>query len=382
MLDFKQELNALRAKSLLRSPFCFENNDEIHLKVDGKQLINFSSNDYLGLSKDPRVIGSAVEALKQKGLGSGASRLVCGTLHAHRAIESQLARFKQKEGALVFPTGYMTNVGVITSLVGKGDLVVMDKLSHASIIDACQMSGATLRIFPHKHYARLDEILAKNTQHKVRLIVTDSVFSMDGDSADLCEMVEIKKRHNALLMIDEAHATGVFGDHGRGLAEACGCEYDIDIAMGTLSKALGGLGGFVAGSRDCMRYIENKARSFIYTTALPVSVCAGVMQALTIIENEPKIRKQLWDIIAYTCQQLDTICSIQCDRSPIIPIIVGSAEQAVLFSKRLFDRGFFVPAIRYPTVAKNKARLRISLSSKHTCVDIDALMYALHSIYK
>ena len=383
MIDYERELMRLKNERQLRTLSVYDTVSSAHLAVGGRDLVNFASNDYLGLSHDPRVLAAAGRSLEKNGLGAGASRLLCGSSRAHAMLEETLARFKQYEAALVFPTGYMANVGAITALAGADDLIVIDKLSHASIIDACALSGATLRVFPHKNYERLAAVLEKQrSAHAHCLIITDSVFSMDGDCADLQQLVGIKKHFDAMLMIDEAHATGVFGSGGRGYAEAAGVESEIDIMMGTLSKAVGALGGFIAASRSCIHYLVNKARPFIYTTGLPASLCAGATEAFHIIEHDAGLRERLWHTIRRVEEKLQA-AGIPCAAaSPIIPVIVGSAEKALSLSQALYEEGLYVPAIRYPTVGKNSARLRISVSAAHTQNDIDRLAEALGRLYK
>jgi 8-amino-7-oxononanoate synthase len=377
-MDLKGRLQKLEDEHLLRTLKYFEPLDAVRLRYNGRVVLNFASNDYLGLSKDARVISAAEKALRASGIGTGASRLVSGSFTVHRELEERLARFKRKESAVVFPTGYMANVGIVTALFGEHDCLFIDKLSHASIIDACTMSGADTRVFPHKNYKRLDEMLSKATGYEQRCIITDSVFSMDGDVADLRRLVQIKKEHSALLMIDEAHATGVFGTYGRGLAEEQSVEEDIDICMGTLSKALGGLGGFIAGTKTLIEYVHNKARAFIYTTSLPAPIAAALVRAIDIVEEDIGLRQRLWNNVAAARAFIkDELCRDDEISSPIIPIIVGDAERALALSGKMLEQGFYMPAVRYPTVAKNKARLRISLSAAHSADDIIRMLTVL-----
>ncbi|MFC1808607.1 8-amino-7-oxononanoate synthase [Candidatus Omnitrophota bacterium] len=382
-MGYEEKLSALADKHLLRELKYFTAIDATRLMYNDKVILNFSSNDYLGLSKDIRVIDAAKEELKHSGMGTGASRLISGTLSIHKQLEQRLAAFKKKENAMVFPTGYMANVGIITALFDKNDCIIIDKLSHASIIDACKMSEANIRIYPHKNYKRLEEIIAKLPAYEKRCIITDSVFSMDGDCVDLKELIRIKRKYDALLMIDEAHATGVFGTYGRGLAEEQGVEDDIDISMGTLSKALGGLGGFVVGSRSFIHYLHNKARSFIYTTALPGPVCAAIIKSIDIVEEDISLRQALWNNVEIVKNYLQNSLDIKNDfQSPIIPIMVGETEKALALSCRLLERGYYIPAVRYPTVPKNKARLRLSLSAKHNVDDILRMLSVLNEEFK
>jgi glycine C-acetyltransferase/8-amino-7-oxononanoate synthase len=377
-MDLKGRLQELEEEHLLRTLKYFEPVDAVRLRYNGRIVLDFSSNDYLGLSKDARVIEAAGAVLRSSGVGAGASRLISGSWKIHRELEERLAGFKRKESAVVFPTGYMANVGIVSALFGKRDCLFIDKLSHASVIDACTMSGADTRVFPHKNYERLDEMLTKATSYEQRCIITDSVFSMDGDVADLGRLVRIKNKHGALLMIDEAHATGVFGTYGRGLAEEQGVEDDIDICMGTLSKALGGLGGFISGTKTLIDYVHNKARSFIYTTSLPAPIVAALIRAIDIVEEDIGLRQRLWNNVAIVRAFVkDELGSDDKIFSPIIPVIVGDAERALALSGRMLGHGFYMPAVRYPTVGKNKARLRISLSAAHSADDIIRMLTVL-----
>jgi len=324
-------------------------------------------------------------AVDEWGWGAGSSRLVSGTLRPHADLEARLARFKGSEAALVFSTGYQANVATIRGLAGKGDVVLIDKLDHASIIDGAFAAGPsrgdlpTVRVFPHRAYDRLAELLRRAASARRRIIVTDSLFSMDGDTADLSMLVELKRRHDAILCIDEAHATGIFGVNGRGLAEEAKLESQIDVVVGTLSKALGGVGGFVTASREIIDWLINTARPFIYTTGLPPAACAAAMAALDIVDREPQRRQRLLKLAERLRGELRDRrgWDIGGSRSQIVPLIVGPAQRAVELARKLEQDGFLVPAIRPPTVSRGKARLRISLSSEHQASDVDDLVTAL-----
>jgi len=337
------------------------------ITIEGRRLVNFSSNDYLGLASDPRVIEAAVRATRQWGWGTGASPLVSGHQQPHRDLCRRLAEFKQTDAAVLFSTGYMANVGTICALVGRGDTVVADRLCHASIIDGCRLSGARFRVYPHNDMARLRRVLDRESGARRRLIVTDSVFSMDGDLAPLDALADLADRSRAVLMVDEAHATGVFGPQGRGVAELLGVEHRIPVRMGTLSKALGSLGGFVCGSQALADTLVNRARSFIYSTSPPASVWAGALAALDIVRDEPERRTRLLDSARDLRDRLAGL-GFDCSGSagPIIPILIGDDRAAVDHERRLLDAGLFVPCIRPPTVPPGTARLRISLSASHT----------------
>lgn len=387
---WSDRLADLEAHGLRRSLRVLESAQGPYVSVNGRRLVNLASNDYLGLANHPRIVAAVKAAVDRWGWGAGASRLVSGTMQPHAELESHLARFKGTQAALVCSTGYQANLAAIHGLADSGDTILLDKLNHASIIDAA-FGGSpgiggrpNVRVFPHRGYSKLATLLGRAKSGHRRIIVTDSVFSMDGDFADLSALVELKRRYGALLIVDEAHATGILGDHGRGLAEEMGVEADIDVVVGTLSKALGGIGGFIAGSREIVDWLINTARSFIYTTALPPAACAGAMAALDIVEQEPGRRSRLVQLAAWFRRELaaqggwDTAGSC----SQIIPIIVGEAATAVEISRRLEQEGFLAPAIRPPTVPRGKSRLRISLSSEHRQEDLARLVEILARLHE
>ena len=344
---------------------------------EGGMLV-FADNDYLGLADHPSVVKAFSEAAQKYGVGSRASRLISGTNTPHDLLEKEIARFKRKEKALFFGSGYLANLGIVSSLLKEGDLVIIDKLNHASIIDACRLSGATLRVYPHKNVKKLESILKNADSYERKLIVTDSVFSMDGDLAPLPDLVCVKKEYGAILMIDEAHGTGVFGKTGRGVAEYFGVEEEIDISMGTLSKAIGVFGGFVAGSRVLIDYLINFSRPFIFATAPPPAIAAACLESLRLIEEDAGLREKLWANVALVRKTLSELGFETTEtESPIIPIMVGSEEKALKVSAFLADQGIFIPAIRYPTVARGKARLRLTVSTRHHSRDLEKLFTAL-----
>jgi len=299
----------------------------------------------------------------------------------HETLENVISRFKGKEAALVFPTGYMANLGAISSLVSKGDLVICDKLNHASIIDGCRLSGADFRVYAHCDMEKLENILRKSSRYNRKLIVTDSVFSMDGDLAPLPDIVRIADKYKAMVMVDEAHGTGVFGRNGRGVVEHFNLNNEIDIIMGTLSKAIGSLGGYVTGDNDLINYLRNKARSFMYTTALPPAVCAASIAAINLIKRDPSIRESLWHNVRFINDNLKSLdFNVISSESPIIPILIGDAQKAVDMSKSLYERGILIPAIRPPTVPVNSSRLRMTVMSTHTKEDLEILLEVLSEV--
>lgn len=369
-LPFEPELSAelaeLAKQDLLRST-----------RSEPAGAVSFASNDYLGLRHDGRVISAAAAAAREFGAGSGSSRLIAGTNELTARLEARLATFKGYEAALIFPTGYQAAVGAITFLVGPGDEVYLDKLDHASLIDGARLSGARLHTFPHGSTARLRRLLEKAPAGR-RLIVTDGLFSMDGDLAPLGELGELAARFGAGLMIDEAHATGCLGDAGRGSAEELGCESLVAVSMGTLSKALGALGGFVAASRTVVDCLVNRARSFIYTTAPAPAQVGAALGALEIVEREPERRRRLAERSSSLREFLASAgFDIGPSRSHVVPVILGENRAALSAAAFLLDRGFHVPAVRHPTVPRGTARLRISVSSERTETEISGLVEAL-----
>lgn len=375
------ELKALKDAGLYRSLPLIQSPQGPKVKINGTEVILLCSNNYLGLANHPKIKQAAIKAVEKYGFGSGASRLVSGNMELHTELEQRLARFKGAEAALVFNSGYHANIGIISALIGRGDVIFSDKLNHASIIDGGVLSRAKFIRYPHKDINVLESLLKKhsslNTHHST-LIVTDGVFSMDGDIAPLKELSALADKYNCILMVDDAHATGVLGANGKGALEHFNIDSPNIIQMGTLGKAFGCFGAYVAGSKKLVDYLINKARSFIYTTSLPPSVCAAGIAALDIMENEPQLRRDLWDRVVYFRTELkqaglDTLKS----ETQIIPILVGEAENAVKISRDLLGKGIFLQAIRPPTVPEGTSRLRVTLMANHS---LDDLEYALDCI--
>jgi 8-amino-7-oxononanoate synthase len=340
-------------------------------------LINFASNDYLGLARklnDPTM----QKTLEEFGWGSGASPLVTGRSPVHAALENDLAAFKATASALTFPTGYAANVGTITALVDKQDVILSDARNHASIVDGCRLSGATVLVYRHNDVDHLAELLGIATSHRRRLIVTDSLFSMDGDVAPLAKIAELSREHDCMLMIDEAHATGVFGEHGRGLAELFNCEDAVAVTVGTFSKALGSIGGFVAGSKSLIDWLANSARSYMFSTALPAACASANRSAVQLIQTEPHRREQLLSNAQHLRERLQLVGLLDESQnefcSQIVPVIVGTPEKAIALSATLKSAGLLVPAIRPPTVPVGGSMLRVSLSAMHTQTEMDQLL--------
>ena len=387
---FAQDLDALRARSLDRHLREISGPQGPEVEIGGRRLINFSSNDYLGLANDPRLREAAAAAIHEFGFGAGASRLISGNLSPHLRLERALAKWKETEAALCFSSGYAAALGTIPALVTKNDMVLLDKLCHASLIDGAKLSGGVLRVFPHNHLRKLESHLEwTRREHPGRrvLIVTESVFSMDGDRAPLLELVGLKKRFGALLMLDEAHAVGVIGPNGRGLAAAEDLNNDVDVQMGTLSKALGAGGGYICGSRTLIEWLINRARSFIYSTAPPPATVAAALAAVDYLASpEGEERRLLLRERIRLIQQLLPLAGLKEEdvaaRSAIFPWIVGDEKAALDLAAALQDDGFLVPAIRYPTVPKGSARLRITVTAAHEEDQIRALCQAIerHSL--
>ncbi len=361
------ELTALKEQGLLRNLRVTCAPAPPWLDIEGKKVINFSSNDYLGFSQHPSLVGAATDALKTYGAGSTASRLVCGSLAVYHALEAEIARIKKTEAALTFANGYATAMGIIPAIVRQGDTVIIDKLAHACLIDAARLSGATLRVYPHNDLRKLARLLEK-AQGRT-LIVTESVFSMDGDLAPLREICELKKSAGALLLVDEAHAMGVLGENGFGLAHELGLQKDIDFQMGTFGKALGSAGGYLAATQDWIDLFINKARSFIYSTAPPPSQAAASLAALRLLQSEEGQSRR--NTLIEHMKEFDR-------QTPIIPIILGENETALSLSQTLLESGFLVPAIRFPTVPRGTARLRLTLSAMHSHENIQRVKTLIH----
>ena len=380
---FSQELRSLKEKNLYRRLRILEDPQGTHASFEGRELLLFCGNDYLGLSRHPRVIRAAQKALKIYGVGAGSARLISGTLKAHAALEKKLAQTKGKESALVFASGFLANLGILTAFAGEQDVIIMDKLCHASLVDGARLSKAELRVFPHKNYKKCEELLRGSQSVRRRILVTETVFSMDGDLANLEELVRLKKRYDALLVADDAHGMGVLGAHGHGATEDRDLSGKIDIIMGTLSKALGGLGGFVASDKVMTDTLVNFARPFIFATALPPVLCETAREALCVVEEEPLLRKRLWDNIHQVHQGLVRFgLSIGKPESAILPVVVGDEGKAMKIFEKLLVHRIFIPAVRYPTVPKGKARLRVTVSAAHTRQDITRLIAAFTQIMK
>ena len=343
------------------------------VNLGGREMVNFSSNDYLGLADSESLRNAVLEGVERYGAGSGASRLVCGTLRPHHELEQTLAAFKGTESAITFSSGYAAAMGTIPALLGAGDSILLDKLCHASLVDAARLSGATIRVFPHNHLGKLEKLL-QSASGRV-LVVTESVFSMDGDRCPLEDIVALKNRHGAWLMLDEAHAVGVLGPQGRGLAAECGLEKHVELQMGTLRKAVGLSGGYLAASREVTGWLINRARSFVYSTSPPPAIAHAAKTSLEMIQTSEGAdrREKLWKRIASLMPESKP-------QSAIIPWMIGDETAALEASRRMSEHGFLIPAIRYPTVARGAARLRITCTAAHEEAMIQRLRTALQAM--
>jgi len=367
MDKIKKTLTDLEANDLYRRLMCVDSAQGASVKVSGKEYLLLSSNNYLGLAANDRVVNAAKESLDKYGFGSGASRLVSGTMSPHAALEQVIADYKGTEAAILFNSGYGANIGLISALTDKNDIIFSDKLNHASIVDAAIMSHATVKRYPHKDMAALERFLKEAAGYANRIIVTDGVFSMDGDIAPLHDIVALAKKYDATVIVDDAHATGVLGESGKGTLAHLGINSGNIIQMGTLSKALGCFGAFVACKRDFVEYLINKSRSFIYTTALPPSTASAAIEAIRIARADDTLRERLFENVAYLRDKMiNAGFNILNSETHIIPLIVGDAKEAVDMSRYLFERGIFIQAIRPPTVPKGMSRLRITPTALHT----------------
>jgi 8-amino-7-oxononanoate synthase len=373
--ELAPHLQKLKDDTLYRTLKIFDSSPSAHVSVGGKTMINFASNNYLGLATDERLKEAATLAIDRWGVGATASRLLGGTLGIHDELEKAIALFKNAEACAVFPSGYHANLGVLPVLMGSDDTVILDRASHASLVDGARLSKAKMQVFGHNDLNDLEHVLRRAPVEGKRWIVTESVFSMDGDVAPLCEMVFLAGRYNARLYVDEAHATGVFGPEGRGVVNGLGLEKKIDVVMGTLSKALGSLGGYVCGQKELVEWIHNRCRSFIYSTALAPASAAAALVALEICRSEPHRRERL----EFLSGRLRRGLAMGVGKGPIVPFILGEESRALALSRFLGEEGIFAPAVRPPTVPLGTARLRFSVTAEHSQEDIDKVLECVKS---
>jgi 8-amino-7-oxononanoate synthase len=375
---FEDELSRLEQQHLLRRLTVVESYEGPRVTVNGRSMLLMCSNDYLGLANHPDLRAAACAAMERYGFGSGASRLVSGSSALHHELERRLALFKGTEAAVVFNSGYAANTGIIPAIAGAGDVVLSDSMNHASIVDGCRLSKADVHVYGHKDITHLESLLKETSHYPRKLIVTDGVFSMDGDIAPLPEIVSLAEKHGAILMLDDAHATGVLGKTGKGTMGHFGFSRGVHIQMGTLGKALGSFGAYAAGSSELIDLLVNRARSFIYSTALPPSVCAASIAALDVVEKEPELREKLWknhERFIAGLKKLDITSSVS--ETPIVPIMISDSARALKAAEKLFEYGIYAIAIRPPTVPEGTARIRMTLMATHSDQDIDFAIDAL-----
>src|SRR4029077_8563331 len=370
-----QELDALKEQKLYRNLRILEDEQKAHTTFDHRSVVNLSSNNYLGLTTHPRLREAALKATETFGVGSGSVRTIAGTMEIHMELERRLAEFKKVEKVVVFQSGFAANAGTVSAIFGKEDVVISDELNHASIIDGCRLSRATIKVFPHKDVDAARRIIKDLPAGQRKLLITDGVFSMDGDLGPLPGLCELAEETGCIMMVDDAHASGVFGKNGRGTIDHFGMHGRVDIQVGTLSKAVGALGGYVAGSKALIEFLYHRARPFLFSTSHPPAVAAACIAAIDVLEQEPQIIERLWDNTRFFKSGLETLgFNTGASRSPITPVIVGEGALAMKLSDRLFQEGVFAQGIAFPTVARDKARVRTIVTATHTR---DELQFAL-----
>ena len=363
-----EELDALRQKHLFRNLRVLEGRQLPEACFDGHSVINLSSNNYLGLNTHRRLVDAAKQATEAFGVGSGAVRTIAGTMQIHMELEEAIARFKHVEASVVFQSGFTANAGTVSSILGKGDLIISDELNHASIIDGCRLSRAEIRVFPHKDLNRLEEILKETANFSgKKLLITDGVFSMDGDIAPLPALVELGERYGAILMVDDAHSSGVLGKNGVGTVDHFNLHGRVDVQVGTLSKAIGSLGGYVCGSRKLIDFLYHRARPFLFSTSHPPAVAASCLAAFQVLQEEPEWIERLWENTRFFKAGLERLgFNTGQSETPITPIIVGKGDLAMRFSDELFAKGVFAQGIGFPTVPEARSRVRTIVTATHT----------------
>jgi glycine C-acetyltransferase len=370
-----KELNTLRDQGLYRSLRVLEGRQQESADFDGRAVVNLSSNNYLGLTTHPLLVERAIEAIREFGVGSVSVRTIAGTMAIHMELERRLAAFKQTEAVVVFQSGFAANAGTVSAILNKDDVIISDELNHASIIDGCRLSKAAIKVFPHKDVDAARKILRELPAGQRKLLITDGVFSMDGDLGALPALCDLAEEFGCIMMVDDAHASGVFGKNGRGTIDHFGVHGRVDIQVGTLSKAIGALGGYVAGSRDFIEFLYHRARPFLFSTSHPPSVAATCIAALDVLEREPQIIERLWENTRFFKAGLTALgFNTGLSQSPITPVIAGEGSRAMQLSDRLFQEGVFAQGIAYPTVARDKARVRTIVTAAHTR---DELQFAL-----
>jgi glycine C-acetyltransferase len=372
------ELESLKQQGLYRSLRVLEGEQLPHATFDHRSVVNLSSNNYLGLATHPRLREAALDATVRYGVGSGAVRTIAGTMELHMELERRLAAFKNVEAVVVFQSGFAANAGTVSAILTKEDVIISDELNHASIIDGCRLSRAAIKVFPHKDVDAARRILQDLPVSQRKLLISDGVFSMDGDLGALPALCDLAAEYGAIMMVDDAHASGVFGRQGRGTVDHFGCHGKVDVQVGTLSKAMGVLGGYVAGTRQFIEFLYHRARPFLFSTSHPPAVAAACIAAVDVLETEPQWMERLWDNTRFFKAGLQRLgFNTGRSESPITPVIVGEAPQAMEMSDRLFQRGVFAQGIGFPTVPRGQARLRTIVTATHTR---DDLQFALDTL--
>ena len=382
-LSFYEELAKLKSNGLFTVPRNLEDPQGPSIKIDGHRVINLASNDYLGMANHPSVKAAVAAATESWGVGSAAARNIVGTMTPHVETEKRIAQFKGTESAILVSSGYATNIGTIPAIAGKDDTILSDELNHGSLIDGCRLSKAKRLIYPHRDIDSLEKLLKQCRSSRGIIVITDSVFSMDGDIAPLAEIFNLVDQYGACLYVDDAHGTGVLGKEGRGAAEYFSLHGKIDVEMGTLSKALGSFGGFIAGSSDLCNWLSQRERSYILSTSPPPSICAASMAAIDVIENNPQLVTRLWSNAEQFRSGLQEMgFNTGISETPIIPVIIGEAALAVEMSRKLFEEGVFAQSIVYPTVSKGNARLRAIVTAAHMPAELDQALSAFRKVGK
>jgi glycine C-acetyltransferase len=374
------ELDTLKHQNLYRRLRILEDEQKAHTTFDHRLVINLSSNNYLGLTTHPKLRARALEAVERFGVGSGSVRTIAGTMALHMELERRLAEFKNVEAVVVFQSGFTANAGTVSAILTRDDVVISDELNHASIVDGCRLSRAAIKVFPHKNVDAARRVIGDLPSGQRKLLVTDGVFSMDGDLGPLPDLCDLAEETGCIMMVDDAHASGVFGKNGRGTIDHFGMHGRVDIQVGTLSKAIGALGGYVAGTRDLIEFLYHRARPFLFSTSHPPAVAAACIAALDVLIEEPEIIERLWDNTRFFKGGLERLgFNTGMSESPITPVIVGEGPAAMKLSDRLFEEGVFAQGIAFPTVARDKGRVRTIVTATHTR---EELQFALDAFAK
>ncbi len=389
LAHLSDQLNELKQKGTYFHLRVLEDQQEPVCTYDGKKVINLASNNYLGLTAHPKLRDAAIEATRKYGVGSGAVRTIAGTMRVHMELEEKIARFKNVEACVVFQSGFTANAGTVSSILGKDDFIISDELNHASIIDGARLSRAKVKVFRHRDMAHAEQLLQEvQNEPGHKLLITDGVFSMDGDIGPVDKLCDLADKYGAIMMVDDAHASGVLGRNGRGSVDHFHCDGRVDVQVGTLSKAIGALGGYVCGSRDLIDYLYHRARPFLFSTSHPPSVAATCIAAFDILENEPERIERLWENTRYFKQQLADAgfniggVNTPASETPITPIIIGDGRTTMEFSRKLFDAGVMATGIAFPTVPEGRARIRTIMTSEHTRAQLDQALEAISRIGK